>query len=242
MAKKDPFKELHDSIHGNNDLLRIMETSIPVSVQAAYFKLSNKIRSEEYDFNFESWRERLLSDDTDDESKKRIMIQMSGTKDIAAFRFLEEYAKTVKGELVYWCALALLEARVQIESDILGERPVIVATGLGGKDNKLRFFIVLATVDGADFTPYQESLLEKEFSFYAKEYGCDIEDIRIHSNFITVLALVPVDMDNPGILFDKVVEECNSYGDFLRKDYVLTNVRILSDSEIRRTLRRTNRS
>jgi hypothetical protein len=153
---------------------------------------------------------------------------------------LEEYAKTAPEALEYWSALALLEARVQIESDILGERPVIVATGLGGKANKLRFFVVMATANNADFTPYQETLIEKELSFYAPKNDCEIEEIRIHPNFITVLALLPVDMEKPGLLFDKVIAECNAYGDFLRKDYLLTNIRILSDSEIRRTLRRTS--
>jgi len=241
MTKNDPFKELYDSIHGNNELLRIMETSVPISVQTAYFKMSNSIRLEEHPFNLELWRKRLLSDEVDEDSKKRILVLLSGSKNIEAFRFLEAYSKTAKGVLAHWSALALLEARVQIESDILGERPVIVASGLGGKENKLRFFVVLATVGGADLTLYQERMLEKELSFYAKKQACEIEEIRIHSHFATVLVLLPVDIENPGLLFDKVIDECNAYGNFLRKDYVLTNIRILSDSEICRTLRRANR-
>ena len=240
MSKHNPFKELHDSIQGNSNLYRIIEESIPLSVQTAYFKLSNKIRTDAHAFEFDLWRELLFDSGVDNERKKRILVLLAASKEITAFRLLEKYAEVAEGELVYWAALALLEVRVQIESDILGEQPVIVASGLGGKENKLRFFVVLAMAGEAEFSDYQEKMLEREFSFYAKKCDCDIEEIRIHSNYATVIALIPIELEKPGLLFDKVIAECNSYGNFLREDYVLTNVRILSDSEIRRTLSRIN--
>ncbi|MDD6209469.1 MAG: hypothetical protein PUB21_02570 [Bacteroidales bacterium] len=242
MKKDDPFKALHDSIHGNNNFFRIMEMSIPLAVQTAYFKLSNKLRSEDQPFDFDDWKKRLLDESTGTEEKKKLLILLSGSKEIVALRLLEEYSKSVPDELKYWCSIALLEAQVQIESDILGEKPVIIATGLGGKEDKLRFFIVFATNNDVPFSPYQENLLEHELSFFAKKYNCEIEEIRIHSNFATVLTLVPLDIEKPGRLFDRVIQECNAYGDFLRNDYVLTNVRILSDNEIKRNLRKASHS
>ena len=238
MSKHDPFQELYNSIQSNSNLFRIIEESIPLSVQTAYLKLSNKMRTKEYAYEYALWSEQLFDKETPDKQIKQILLLLAASKEIKAFRLLERYAKTVKGELTYWVALALLEARVQIESDILGERPVIVASGLGGKDNKLRFFVVLAVADGAELTEYQEKMLERELFFYAKKYDCDLEDIRIHSNYTTITALIPITVKSPGVLFDAVIAECNSYGNFLRKDYVLTNVRILGDNEIRRTLAR----
>ena len=240
MSKNNPFKELHDSIQGNSNLYRIMEESIPLSVQTAYFKLSNKIRAKEYLFEYDLWSSQLFDDNVDDGQKRCVLLMLAASREITAFRLLEKYAEVADGEMVYWTALALLEARVQIESDILGERPVIVASGLGGKENKLRFFVVLAVTDNADFSKYQEEMLERELLFHARKYNCEIEEIRVHQNFATIIALLPIELETPGLLFDAVITECNSFGDFLREDYVLTNVRILPDSEIRRTLSRVN--
>ena len=240
MSKHDPFKELHDSIQNNRNLYRIIEDSIPLSVQTAYFKLSNKVRAEEYDCEYDLWHEQLFDKIVGAAQKKRILLQLAASKEIKGLRLLEKYAEIAEGELVHWVALAILEARVQIESDILGERPVIVASGLGGKESKLRFFVVLAIADGVEFTEYQETMLEREIAFYAKKYEYEIEEIRIHSTYATVTTLIPLKIDKPGILFETVIEECNAYGNFLRNDYILTNVRFLSDAEIRRTLNRIN--
>ena len=238
MKKNDPFKELRESIHGNNNLFRVMEMSIPLSVQTAYFTLSNKLRGKDYILDIDSWKQQLFDENVNTEDKKKLLVYLSGSKEILALRLLEEYEKVAPDELKDWCSIALLEARVQIESDILGERPVIIATGLGGKENKLRFFVVFATKKGEDFSPYQEKLMERELLFFAKKYNCEIEEIRIHSNFATILTLIPFDIEKPGQLFDHVIDECNAYGDFLREDYILTNVRILSDLEIKRALKK----
>ena len=241
MAKRNPFNELHKSIQANSNLYRIIEESIPLSVQTAYFKLSNKLRSEDYTIDYDSWSRRLFDDEVDEVRKKRMLLMLAASKEIKALRLLEHYSEAAAGEMVYWSALALLEARVQIESELLGERPVIVASGLGGKENKLRFFVVMAVAENTEFSGYQETMLERELSFFAKKYDCDLEEIRLHSNFATIMSLIPIELEKPGVMFEKVIEECNAYGDFLREDYILTNVRVMPDSEIRRTLARANR-
>ena len=241
MAKHNPFKELHKSIQANSNLYRIIEESIPLSVQTAYFKLSNKLRTEDHTIDYDLWGRWLFDDEVDEARKKRMLLMLAASKEIKALRLLEYYSETSKGEMVYWSALALLEARVQIESDILGERPVIVASGLGGKENKLRFFVVLAVAENTELSDYQAKMLERELLFYAKKYDCELEDICLHSNFATIISLIPIELEKPGVMFEKVIEECNAYGDFLREDYVLTNVRVMPDSEIRRTLARISR-
>ena len=77
MAKHNPFKELHKSIQANSNLYRIIEESIPLSVQTAYFKLSNKLRTEDHTIDYDLWGRWLFDDEVDEARKKRMLLMLA---------------------------------------------------------------------------------------------------------------------------------------------------------------------
>jgi len=52
------------------------------------------------------------------------------------------------------------------------------------------------------------------------------------------LLLLPVKSDIQGV-FSRIITECNQYGDFVRPDIIITNVKRMGVDEIRRFINRT---
>ncbi len=59
------------------------------------------------------------------------------------YRAIESFIEEAEEALGFLGILALNESRMLLESKILDENQVFISTGLGGKDEKLRYFVVL---------------------------------------------------------------------------------------------------
>ena len=110
-----------------------------------------------------------------------------------------------------------------LESKLLEENKVLITTGLGGKGNKLRYFIVFFTGDGASFTPLQQEIINNELNYAFKSIDAEVEDIIFEDSFALVLSIVPIHIPVQR-LFDSIISECNEFGEFLFKDYIITNL------------------
>ena len=63
----------------------------------------------------------------------------------------------------------------------------------------------------------------------------DFEIIDFLEGFSTAQVMLPLKADLKHIL-KSVIEECNQYGNFLKEDMIVTNVKVLSRDEIIRLL------
>ena len=57
------------------------------------------------------------------------------------------------------------------------------------------------------------------------------ESIDFMEGFSSFLVMLPLTVDIKKV-FQNVIEECNQYGDFLNEDMIVTNVKVMSRSEI----------
>jgi hypothetical protein len=158
---------------------------------------------------------------------------------IEAYRTIEEYLKKPNIKLFEWAYLAFQESRMLLESNLLEENKVLITTGLGGKGNKLRYFIVFFTGDGSSFTSLQQEIINNELNYAFKTIGAEVEDIIFEENFALVLSIVPMHIPVQR-LFDSIINECNEFGEFLFNDYIITNLKVLSLDEIREFLALNN--
>ena len=97
--------------------------------------------------------------------KKIILINLAAIGDVDSFRTIESFNKSVSNELKDWAALALQESKVLLENSLLDEQRVIISTGLGGKENLLRYFVVLIKIDESEFEDYQKKIISDELDF-----------------------------------------------------------------------------
>ncbi len=210
----------------------ILEEKIDIEVQMRYFEFTKKIRGEDNAKDCFRQRELLFEDDVDEKRKKEILASIAVYDDVKAYRTLEKYVEEAEGELKQWGILALQENRMLMHSSLLDEQQVFISTGLGGKGQKLRYFVVfLSNKHDEMLTNTQQKLLKDELIFELKKHEGEFETMDFMEGFTSTLVMLPLSADIKSA-FQNVIDECNQYGGFLQEDLVITNVKILSRGEI----------
>jgi hypothetical protein len=224
----DKIRELIGKVPEN---VSIMEDTIDVDLQVEYFEYSKRI-STEYDGDWALDQIELLKeDDYPIKGKKQILARLATMEDVSAYRAIEAYASDPDRELREWSILALQESKMHLESHFLEENQVFISTGLGGKENKLRYFVVLIASNREILTGFQKRIIRDEFSYVMKKYDGEIEDFKSSGYLAAMTMLIPIQHPVKDI-FTEGINESNQYGDFLRENCIVTNVKKLTFAEV----------
>jgi hypothetical protein len=235
MKKKgDVFERFRDSFSHLEGRFHVLEQRIPIELQLEYFKYSEQMRknntkmtNEEYDVYLQSLSNSALSP----EHKKYILSALAVSNDVKAYRLLEEYVQHPDPDVANWAYMALMEIRLSLESELLEEKQIYISTGLGGKGEKLRFYVLITASGDEPFQEYQRQTIEREFAYFLPIENCEIERFTIRDLYVELLLLIPVRNDIKTIL-DRVITECNQYGNFISDAITITNVKELSEDEV----------
>lgn len=233
-GQEDVFKRFYNAFRNMDGHFHILEHRVPVEQQMEYFKYSDRVRKsvgEMSDADYERYTAELENAELPKDEKKRILATLATSKQVRAYRLLEQYAQHSDEELVNWAYMALMESRITLETELSGEKQIYISTGLGGKGKKLRFYILIISSDGKVFEEYQRGVIEKEFGYALPKKECEIERLTISDRYVELVFLVPVKFDIRKILED-VIRECNLYGNFLSEAFTVTNVKELSREEV----------
>jgi len=111
------------------------------------------------------------------------------------------------------------------------EKQIYISTGLGGKGEKLRFYVLMLATEDKPFEEYQRQVVEREFAYYLPKSDCEIERLTFGERYVELVFLVPVRSDLKAIL-DNIISECNQYGNFISNTFTVTNVKELDPEEI----------
>ncbi|MFC2091117.1 hypothetical protein ACFLT1_10115 [Bacteroidota bacterium] len=224
----DKIKELIGKDPGR---LSILEDNIDVDLQVEYFELSKRM-AQEHESDWALEQIDLLNDpDYPIDGKKELLARLASIENVAAYRAIESYSRNPDNLLREWSLLALQESRMHLESHFLEENQVFISTGLGGRNDKLRYFIALIARNREPFTDFQLKIINEEFPYILKKYGAEIEESRSSGYLATFLLLLPI-QHSVRQVFTEGIDECNQYGDFLRDHFIVTNVKKLSFQEI----------
>ena len=88
------------------------------------------------------------------------------------------------------------------------------------------------TRNSEPFTDFQQNIIQKEFNYIFPKQESEIEEIHFFGEVVTVLSLVPVNIPVQDV-FKSALQECNQYGDFIKENCIITNVRVMNLEEIR---------
>ena len=233
---------INNSLQNMGVRLHVLENRVPVEQQLEYLFFSHKLKrsarkkvQKMNEEELEKFFEQLSSAELPMVEKKKILSLTASSSEIRAFRLLENYMKQPDEELANWASMALMECQMALESDLSGERQIYISTGLGGKGEKLRFYVLLFSSEGAPFESYQREVIEKEFGYYLSKNDCEIERLSIFDNYVEFVFLMPFLSDMYKIL-EQALAECNVYGSFLSERISVTNVRELNKEEINEIL------
>jgi hypothetical protein len=229
---KDAFRELQHSLEKIQGNLHVLETNVPVERQMEYFRFSEEMRDVNETITVDNQIEVLNSPDSSSYEIKFALSYLAVTGDVKAYRAIESYSETHKSD---WVAMSLMQAKITLESEFSDEKQVFISTGLGGKGNQLRFFAFFKSNNRRKFSNYQKELIEKEIPFCIQNHGGTLENILVAGNYFTLVFLIHIQVDIR-IMLEQAMEECNQYGDFINKSFIITNVKLFSEEEIQREL------
>jgi len=210
----------------------ILEEQIDMEIQMKYFEYSKTMREKKKPEDCFEKRDELFDDTIDDERKKEILTTIAVVDDVVAYRTLEKFVESSSGELRQWGVLALQESRMLLQTSLLDEQQVFISTGLGGKGKKLRYFVVFLSKNRDELlNPTQQKLVKDELIYELKKHDGEFESMDFTDGFTSALVMLPLTAEIKTV-FQNVIDECNQYGDFLHRDLLVTNVKILTRNEI----------
>jgi hypothetical protein len=234
LESKNSYNEINDFLQNLPKNFSILQEEIDIEVQVAYFERAKKIKPSVKDDKKDlalKIAELNITESTDEE-KKNILIQLATIDDVKAFRAIENFvSKATNPELKSWATLAMQESRMTMESSLLDENQVFISTGLGGKGDKLRYFIVGFLNEDAEFTETQKNLLKKEFEYSLEQHDSEVEQIEFEQKYALITALIP--LKNPiKDMLKSAIDECVELGMDLSEHFMVTNVKKLGIDEI----------
>lgn len=232
----DVFKKFRDSFSKMDGHFHILEQRVPVELQMEYFKYSEQVRKERAkpdlnDMDYTAFRESLSNPESTTDYKKYILSMLATSREVKAYRMQEDYVQHPDEDVSNWAYMALMESRISLESELSDEKQIYISTGLGGKGEKLRFYVLMLSRDRKPFLEYQRKVIEREFAYFLPKADCEIERLTIGEQYVELVFLIPVRADIK-LTLDKVINECNQYGDFLSDIFTITNVKELTEQEV----------
>lgn len=225
------LQELSGLIPNN---INVIDEAIDIDLQMKYFDRSKSLKESNiknpvtFDDVCNLYDESLTT-----EQLKDRLILLSGIDDPKAYRILEEYAGNKQNALHQWALMAFHENKMLLEGSLLNEQQVFVSTGLGGRNNMLRYFVAFMGKNAEGFAPYQQSMISSELETATRNNKSELENIEFREQFVLMKLLFPLDVAFHKVLAS-VVKECNQYGDFLHKDFLVTNVREFTVDDLRK--------
>ena len=228
------WKSVNQLLSRAGSRLNILEEEIDVEVQHQYMDLLEHLIK---GGDFKALREDaivhvqdLFDEAVDAEKKKTLLILLSMVDDISIYRSIESFQKQ-DTPIKPWATIALQQSRMLIQSNLLDESTVFVSTGLGGHDTLLRYFCVYVANEGVTLQPFQWDIAQKETELVISKSQGEIEQIEQFEKYITFTLLLPLEA-NLKEIFNSIIDECNTYGNFLSENIIITNVKKLSTKEI----------
>jgi len=229
MDKENILEKLKNVFSGKVNL-NILENQVDVKTQMEYFELAVQLRRNLNISEILENKDNLFDENFSLEEKKKLLINLSSIDKVEAYRIIEKYSKIPNNELRDWSLLALQESKMLLESSLLGEHQVFISTGLGGKENKFRYFSSFFS-NSEKFTSQQRKIIKKEIYFFIRQFGGEIEELKFRNNITILLFCLPFS-SKPGDFLIKVIDECNVLGDFISKRFIITNVKKFSFKEV----------
>jgi hypothetical protein len=217
------------------DNFAVLEQGVPPSVQKEYIDLSKRIIRRFKTKTILERSQNLFDQQTGVQVKKKILIELAHLGTVESYRTIEKFLRQVDKELNVWAVLALRECRMFLESDLLEEKKGFISTGLGGKDNKIRYCFVIRSKDGMSFQKKQQEIIQDQFKRTCAKLDSVLENISFQNNFLSASILVSMDVA-VGDVIEHGIENCNKEEPYLKFHYYVTNVSPPTEKDIKEYL------
>lgn len=213
----------------------ILDREIPLADQMEFIEKSDALKASSYPSAIEVVNVAILGEllwrETDEIKMKEILVRLSSIQSPKAYRLIEDFEQSAQGDMKNWAYLALQSLKVKLESFFLEENAILVSSGLGGKDNKLRYFAAFSLFNAEFFTSAQIKVIKSEVSFFSEKCKAEVENIQFFMNYVSIEILLPLDISIRSF-FSNIINSCAELGLSMNKNMVITNTRKMTNQEV----------
>lgn len=201
---------------GKSDDFKVIEFGIDFDVVKQYMKLMASNREK---LSVEELEEKIEQlNDLDVEEQKEALTHLARSGSVASYRTLESFLENEENEeMKKWAMVALQHCRMHLENDLLDKPIGFIATGLGGKGTKVRYYFVLQSKETLRKVILDEVVYQ--YQNIAPTYDVEIEEIEQVEDFISIKVLSPINVQ-----LTELIEEGLENLPFLVDNFVITNV------------------
>lgn len=241
MVNDDYDDEIRDILDNIPEGLLLPENGVDPSVQEEYLEYTKDLDFDQYSEEDVSTRSySLFPLNTTVTYKKETLAILAHRGTLEAYRTIERFLEMAEEPLEAWGVLALHECRMLLENSLSDRSGGILLTGLGGENNRLRYFVIIRSRNDAALTDIQKETIEQGFSYVCGKFNSILEDTQICQYYVKMKVLIPMDVAVAEII-EGGIAECARFSDFLDENYYVTNVKIPSEAEILCYLREMRR-
>ncbi|MHB1685838.1 MAG: hypothetical protein ACYCVH_00435 [Ignavibacteriaceae bacterium] len=228
----DKLENIQKFLESLPDKFGILEEGIDIQTQKEYIKHSHTFERGELTEKKTLGLSNILFDkDEPIDKKKRALVLLAHLGTIVAFRQIEKYNNYPDNELKQWTLLSLQECKMFLESSLLDESTGFISSGLGGLDNRLRYYFLVLPSTNRPFTRTQKDIIRNEFPLVCKDLNSILEMTDFSDTFVGLTVLVPLDVA-VGTVIETGIKKCNELGNFVFEHYYVTNLNMPEQSEI----------
>ncbi len=210
----------------------ILEDEINVFILNGYFKVSKRMKNDERLYNrFLAISDMLFSDKTPLSRKRVILVALANSPELKNHDLIKRYNELRESGMMEWGVLAQQESALVMEEVLCGVKRVMISSGLGGKSDKLRYCLALKCKHES-VEPYQSDLVKGEAEFLLGEEGGILEDFVEEEGYFIMRMLIPIHLHVRELL-SELLRRINVFGDFIRRDTLMTNLTNLNIEEVK---------
>ena len=202
--------------NGGTQDFKVIEFGIDFNVVREYWQKINRIKEPLSSEDLVEQAEQILT--FSEEEQKDLLAQLGKSGTVTSYRSVEKYMdETSTEELKKWAVVALQHCRIHLENELMDEPIGFIATGLGGKGTKIRYYFVLFSKE-----PLREIMINEVAANYrevAKRYDAEIESVEQIGDQISIGLLCPMKVQ-----LSEIVEEGIRGYYFLEEHYIATNM------------------
>jgi DNA mismatch repair ATPase MutS len=229
---RQDIEEIKKILESIPEHFHILESKTDWDIHNDYIKLIEKFSSQEYnEKELINKSKKLFLDTTPSNIKIELLVKLGCFGTVKSYRILEKFYNNCDKELKTWSALALQKSYILLESHLTDSNSGFISTGLGGKDNCLRFFYVIFSTTCKPFNITEKKIINLEFEEICKKINSKIETIDFQEDYSCLMILIPMDVP-PDTFIMNGINKCNELGEFIVPHYFVTNVDIPSKKEI----------
>lgn len=209
------------------------DIQIPEPIHQEYINYHDKISFKKYDYDqvIKNSKELLFDQKTSDEVKKKLLLLLGHYATKECFDILRKYLNNPNSNLKDWATLSIKEIQFKIDNEIYEDGRDIIMSPMGGKGEKLRYYVVIGSKHNKSLDKNVKKDLKKDLSIITSKVNSEIESVKFGRTYILIEILIPINI-SVGKMIEDFLDITSRKKGILKYHYFVVNTHKITKNEI----------